>query len=58
MRKGSESPQGFESFHSDLTQARWHNLMCVECLLTIKSMVIGFCFIGVDATTLSDECGI
>ena len=32
MRKGGESPQGFESFHSDLTRARWHNLVCVECL--------------------------
>ena len=43
---GSESPQGFESFHSDQARARWHNLVCMECLWTIKSMVFGFCFIG------------
>ena len=24
-----------------------HNLVCVECLQTIKSMVVGFCFIGI-----------
>ena len=39
------SPQGFESVHSDLLRTRWHNLVCVECLYTIKSMVDCFCFI-------------
>ena len=44
MRKGGEPSQGFESFHSDLTQARWHNVVFVECLWMIKSVVVGFCF--------------
>ena len=57
MRKGGESPQGFENFHSDLKRARWHNLVCVECSWTIKSMVLVFILLGVD-TTQSDECGI
>ena len=57
MRKVGESPQGFESFHSNLTRASWHNLLCMDCLSTIKSKVVGFCLFGVDAT-LSDGCGI
>ena len=57
MRKGGEPPQGFASFHSELTRARRHNLVCVECMKTIKSIVVGFCFIGFD-TTLSDGCRI
>ena len=51
------SPQGFESFHSDLPRARWRNVVCVECLLMIKSMMVGFCFVGVDGT-LCGEVGI
>ena len=39
------SPQGFESFHSDLPRLRWRDL-CVDCLQMIKSMVVGFRFIG------------
>ena len=41
------SPQGFESFQSDLPRARCRNIVCVECLQMIRSMVVGFCFIGV-----------
>ena len=26
------SPQGFERFPSDLSQAGWRDLVCVECL--------------------------
>ena len=50
------SPQGCKSFHSDLPRVRWHNLVCVEYLSMMKSMVIGFCFLRVDAT-LSDGVG-
>ena len=50
------TPQRFESFHSDLLQARWHTIVCVECLWMIKLIVVGFCFIGV--WSYSDECGI
>ena len=52
MRKGGEfkisfcHPMGFEGFHSDLPRARWHDLVCGECLQMIKSMVVGFYFIG------------
>ena len=51
MRTGGEfkiyflSPEGFESFQSDLPQARWCNLV---------SVVVGFCFMGIDAN-LSDK---
>ena len=51
MRTGGEfkiyflSPEGFESFQSDLPQARWRNLV---------SVVVGFCFMGIDAN-LSDK---
>ena len=45
MRKEGESPQGFEGFHLELTGARWHNLVCMEYSKTIKSMLVGFCFI-------------
>ena len=50
------SPQGCKSFHSDLPRVRWHNLVCVEYLSMMKSMVIGFCFLRVDAT-LRDGVG-
>ena len=39
-------PQGFGSFPSDLTRARWCNLVCVACLYMIKPMVVSFCSIG------------
>ena len=39
-------PMGLENFHLDLLRARWRNLVYVEWLYMIKSMVIGFCFIG------------
>ena len=39
-------PQWFKSFHSDLSQAGWSDLVCVECLLMIKPMVVDFCSIG------------
>ena len=51
MRKGGEfkiyfqSPEGFESFQSDLSQARWRNLV---------NVVVGFCFMRIDAN-LSDK---
>ena len=39
--------QRFESFHSDLPLTRWRDIVGVECLWIIKSMVVGFCLIGV-----------
>ena len=38
--------QGFESFPSDLQQARWRNLVRVVCLQTIEPMVacLFFCW--------------
>ena len=38
-------PQGFKRFPSDLPRARWRNLVCAECLLMIKPMMVSFCFI-------------
>ena len=40
-------PKGFESFPSDLPRVSWLNLVRVEYLLMVKSMVVGFCSIGV-----------
>ena len=40
------SPHRIESFTMALQQARWHNLLCLENLLLIKSVVVGFCFTG------------
>ena len=51
-KEGAESkisfllPQEFQSFPSDLPQAKWCNLICVECLQMIKPLVVGFCSIG------------
>ena len=39
-------PQRLDRFLSDLPQARWHNLLCVECLQMIKLMVVGLCSTG------------
>ena len=38
-------PQGFESSFWGLSQARWRNLVCVECLGIIKPVVVSFCSI-------------
>ena len=39
-------PDGFEGFSSDLSRAKWRNLVRVECLQMVKRMVAGFCSIG------------
>ena len=49
MRKVGESPQGNESFHSDLTRAS----VCRR----LSQWWLAFVLFRVDAT-LSDECGI
>ena len=38
--------QWFDSFPTVFLQARWRNLVHLECLQMIKPMVIGFCSIG------------
>ena len=35
-----------ESFSSDLPEMGWYNLGCLDCLETIKPIVVGFCSIG------------
>ena len=37
---------GVKSFSSYLRRVGRWNLVCVECLQMIKSIVVGFCFIG------------
>ena len=49
-------PQGFRSFLTVFLQARWCNLVCVECLQMIKPMVVVFLPLEVDAT-LGDDVG-
>ena len=56
MRKRGETPQGFESFHSDLTQMRWHNLVC-RVLWMINSIKVGPRFIVVFPVKLAKCSG-
>ena len=36
-------PQGFRSFFTVFSRARWRNLVRLECLQMIKPMVVVFC---------------
>ena len=45
MRRLGES-KIFLSFLSDLIQAKWCHLVCLDCLQIIKPIVVGFCSFG------------